>query len=125
MLHFCSKKEILIVHKPVGTTSPPEPASKRSKVTTQLEKVIPTKHYLEPSAGQQGLFLPPNCFLIPCLFFNLTMFPCLSSLLAPKRAKITRKLRLETASSDEETKTDTEALVSISKLSSYSEKSCL
>ncbi|KAI8563821.1 hypothetical protein RHMOL_Rhmol03G0138900 [Rhododendron molle] len=73
-----------MVYKPVGTTSPPETASKRSKVTIQPEKVIPAKHYLEPSAEQQ----------------------------APKRAKVTRKFKLEAASSDEETETDTEALVS-------------
>ncbi|KAI8524910.1 hypothetical protein RHMOL_Rhmol13G0186100 [Rhododendron molle] len=81
------RRQSLRVSRKRGTTSPLENTSKRSKVTTQHEKVIPSKHYLEPSAEQQ----------------------------APKRAKVIRKLRLETSSSDEETETDTEALISKSK----------
>ncbi|KAI8542671.1 hypothetical protein RHMOL_Rhmol08G0156500 [Rhododendron molle] len=46
--------------------------------------------------------------------------------IALKRARVTRKLRLEPTSSDEETETDIEALISRSKLSSsYSEKNFL
>lgn len=57
MLYLCLQWGILTAYDFVGTISPLEPASKRSKVVTQPEKVIPTKHYLEPSVEQPGLFL--------------------------------------------------------------------
>ncbi|KAI8567967.1 hypothetical protein RHMOL_Rhmol02G0162500 [Rhododendron molle] len=95
-----------------GIASPPPTTSKRSKTISQPKKIIPTKHYLESSSQPPGLFLLNNCLSSLCLLVHRNHALYLSCFAAPKRAKATRQLKLTPSSSDEETETNTGALVS-------------
>ncbi|KAI8559972.1 hypothetical protein RHMOL_Rhmol04G0218400 [Rhododendron molle] len=112
-LYFCLQETFLMVIKCLKVLLPPPPTtSKRSKTISQSKKIIPTKHYLESSSQPPGLFLLNNCLLSLCLLVSRNHALYLSCFATPKRAKATRQLKLTPFSSDEETETDTGALVS-------------